>query len=120
MVFNSDGVLKILPGGDWQLMQPLSYQHPQYGVIEVPAGFTTDLASIPRLFFRIVNPCTTGTRRPAIVHDYLYSGSTLLTRQQADQVLYDALRECGINWVLANAMYYAVRIGGASHWQGVM
>lgn len=119
MVFNSDGILKILPGGDWQLMEPLIYFHGQYGEIIVPSGFITDLASIPRIFHRIVNPCKTGTRRPAIVHDYLYSGATPLTRYQADLMLYDALRECGINWLLANAMYYAVRMGGASHWRGV-
>lgn len=118
MVFNSDGILRILPGGDWQLIEPLIYVHLQYGEIIVPAGFLTDLASIPRIAHRIVNPCTTGTRRPAIVHDYLYSGATALTRKQADHVLYDALRECGVNWLLANAMYYAVRLGGASHWGG--
>lgn len=118
MVFNSDGILKILPGDSWQLVEPLIYSHPQHGVIKVPAGFITDLASIPRLFHRIVNPCTSGTRRPAIIHDYLYSGATELTRKAADLVLYDALRECGINWALAHAMYYAVWIGGARHWRG--
>lgn len=119
MVFNSDGILKILPGGDWQLTTPLVYVHPVYGEIIVPAGFITDLASIPRLCHRIVNPCTTGTRRPAIVHDYLYSGATNLTRKEADLVLYDALRECGINWAIANSMYYAVRTFGGQYWRGV-
>lgn len=119
MVFNSDGILKILPSGAWQVAMPLVYDHPHYGEIVVPVGFSTDLASIPRFFHRVVNPCTVGTRRPAIVHDYLYSGETALTRKQADQVLYDALRECGVNWALANAMYYAVRVGGASYWGGI-
>lgn len=118
MVFNSDGILIILPGGTWQLAAPLHYQHETAGEITIPAGFTTDLASIPRFFYRIVNPCTEGTRRPAIVHDFIYSGATDLTRKQADVIFYDALRECGVNWLLANAMYYALRIGGRWAWRG--
>lgn len=119
MVFSKDAVIRIIPGGDWELISPLTYQHPVLGEITVPAGFITDLASIPRICHRIVNPCTTGTRRPAIIHDYLYTGISSLTRKQADRVLYDALRECGINWALANAMYYTVRVGGGRYWRGV-
>ena len=116
MPFLTDCVLKVIAGDTWLLVEPLVYQHKTYGELTVPAGFKTDLASIPRFFHRIVNPCSVGTRRPAVVHDYLYTGKTNLTRIEADKVLYDALRECGVNLLVARGMYYAVRAFGGSHW----
>lgn len=117
MPFLNDLILKVIPGSTWQVAEPLFYQDKKYGLIKVPAGFKTDLASVPRIAWRIVNSSTPGTRRPAVVHDYIYTQLTnYFSRKQADKIFYRALRECGVNYLLANAMYFAVRIGGKSSW----
>jgi hypothetical protein len=56
------------------------------GVIIIPAGYQTDLASVPRIpgiYWRTGNTAVL----PAIVHDYLYEhGHPDLTRKAADDV----------------------------------
>lgn len=118
MPFLNDLILKVVPGSTWQLAEPLTYNHTHYGLINVPSGFKTDLASVPRIAWRIVNPSTSGTRRPAVIHDYIYNCLTnRFGRKQADKIFYDALRECGTNYLLVNLMYFAVRIGGKGSWR---
>ena len=52
--------------------------------ITAPAGFETDFASVPRLFWRIVPPW--GRYSPAaVVHDFLYH-TGLVTRAEADRI----------------------------------
>ena len=57
-----------LPG--WRLVQPLIYWSEIRGRIEVPAGFQTDFASVPRLPFCYL---FFGDRvhAAAVIHDYL-------------------------------------------------
>ena len=83
--------------------------------IVVPAGFTTDLASVPRVFQSII-PKLGHHIRPAIVHDYAYEGFTNLTRKEADEMFLDGMQATKVGWLRRNAMWLAVRVGGRGLW----
>jgi len=83
--------------------------------IVVPAGFTTDLASVPRIFQSII-PKLGHHIRPAIVHDYCYEGFTNLTRKEADEMFLEGMQETKVSWLRRNTMWLAVRVGGRGLW----
>lgn len=106
-------------GGLWELLQPLAYDSDLLGRIEVPAGFVTDFASVPRLPVIYLTEGGKGNKA-AVVHDYLYtvgSATGKVTRLQADQVLREALLASGYSAATAGVFYAAVRVGGGSHWK---
>ena len=110
MPFESDLVLHAPFGDDdYVLSQPLIYRRPDGQVVTVPAGFRTDLASIPRLLWRVL-PRDGGTyRAAAVVHDYLVGRATW--RQAAD-VFGEALSDNGTGRFRRWVMVKAVRVWG--------
>lgn len=81
--------------------------------IVVPVGFVTDLASIPRALWWWQAPHE-GTMAPAIIHDYLYWEQSC-TKDEADAVLYLALREIGLGLFDARVLYLGVRTPSAQN-----
>ena len=81
----------------------------------IPAGFTTDLASVPRIFQSII-PKIGHHIRPAIVHDYCYEGFTNLTRKEADEMFLEGMKTTKVSWLRRKAMWLAVRVGGRGLW----
>ena len=80
--------------------------------IEIPAGFVTDFASIPRWLWFLAPPF--GRHAPAaVLHDYLYAIGQQGARRYADYLFRAAMRESGVAWLKRLAMYFAVRVGGA-------
>ncbi|MBQ5946089.1 DUF1353 domain-containing protein [Massilia sp. ST3] len=79
--------------------------------IQVPAGFVTDLASIPPQLWWWQAPHGK-TMAPAIVHDYLYWQQTC-SKDEADAVFYVLLRELGMGHFEAKAIYIGVRTSEA-------
>ena len=88
----------------WELCEPVSYRlvdDPASEVVNVPPGFTTDFASVPRVFWAIISPWGRHGRA-AIVHDFLYQlgGVTDVAAQsmrrppkaEADRIFRDAMR----------------------------
>ncbi len=114
MKFLDEPTLKV-HGDDWRLVLPLIYLRADYTAITVPAGFITDLASIPRLLHPLI-PVNGRHRAAAIVHDYLYATQTL-TRAECDAVFLEAMEACGVRWTQRWAMYSAVRAGGWVAWR---
>ena len=86
--------------------------------LTIPKGFETDLASIPR-GLRWLIPQVGKHIQPAIVHDYIYSGKTFLSRKQADDLFLDAMKAVGVSWWKRQLMHKGVRAGGMFRWQGV-
>ena len=88
-------------------------------VITVPAGFTTDFASIKVLhnaFLFVLFALVSGYGNyAATVHDWLYENGEL-SRKEADAVLYRALRAEGVARWRAWLMYVGVRLGGAKQY----
>lgn len=79
-------------------------------VITVPKGFTTDAASVPRLFWSFLPPLGRYTKA-AVVHDYLYR-THLKTKEDADKIFLWLMEDLGVEKVRRIAMYYAVKLFG--------
>lgn len=94
----------------WVLNEEWSYQD-----IYIPAGFTTDLDSIPHI--PIVFALYKGRSRvAALIHDYLYSIGDR-PRKECDRLfLYYMIDDDIPNWI-AYSMYAAVRSFGWRYYQ---
>ena len=98
---------------DWQLLAPFVVDVDD-GLINVPAGFITDFASVPRLPITYMLFGNIG-HRAAVVHDYLYAtGET--PREYADDVFRLLLIEEGVSPIRANLMYAGVRMAGGKYY----
>lgn len=101
--------------GEWVVALPLRYRSDvAKRMIVVPAGFKTDLASVPRL--PVIYLMTGNTSSAAaVVHDYLYS-SHIVKRSVADAVLREASKVTGVPAWRRWTMWAAVRCFGGSRW----
>jgi len=100
----------------FRLVDDLNYQSDLLpGIITVPAGFVTDFASIPQCLWGYIAPTSPQIRDAAVVHDFLYTTKPV-TRLCADAILREAMKALGASIVERNVVYYAVRLGGASHY----
>jgi hypothetical protein len=94
---------------------PLIYESALLGRrVTVPAGFKTDLASIPRVLQNLL-PKVGKYDRPAVVHDFLYQFNGV-TRGQADAVLNEAMTVLGVGRWPRWPIYAGVRAGGWKPW----
>jgi hypothetical protein len=84
--------------------------------VEVPKGFVTDFASIPRVFWSIL-PADGDYTYPAILHDYLYWRQHT-SRETADRIFKVAMEEFGIDGSKIAMIHTAVRAGGGFAWDG--
>lgn len=97
------------------LYEPLVYHSDLLGRdVTVPAGFDTDLASIPRGLWNII-PLIGKYDRAAVVHDYLYRANGV-TRAEADAVLNEAMGVSDVGRWTRWLIYSAVRVGGGGIW----
>lgn len=91
------------------LLEPLEYLSGTGEKYTVPATFTTDFASVPRL---PILYAVFGNRghsvRPAVLHDYLCRFD-VVPRAQADRLFYQAMLDDGMPENDAMSMYWAVR-----------
>lgn len=98
-------------------------------VIDVPKGFVTDLASVPRVIWNLFPPFGKYTEA-AIVHDALYRGQAKFydcvvaspapfvveayTRKDSDEIFLAAMEALGVSAVTRYILYAAVRTFGGS------
>jgi hypothetical protein len=96
------------------LIKPFRYIS-SIGTIHVPAGFLTDGASVPRVFWSIFDPFGPYFHA-ALVHDFLYSRQSSerydLDRAEADEIFKEAMFNIGIGWATRETIYHAVRLFG--------
>lgn len=118
MPFKSALIVKAVFGTrQWQLVKPLFYLTADGRMVTVPVCYRTDLASVPRLVWWLIPRDDEYARRPAVVHDFIYTHATgVFTKAEADRIFYDALLEEGMGKPLAWLMYTAVRVGGRGNW----
>lgn len=83
----------------------------------VPKGQETDLASIPQ-FLQNIMPLVDNHLQAAIVHDMCYRSKIGISKEEADEMFYDAMRTLGVGWWKAQTMYNAVRFFGGSSFKG--
>lgn len=81
--------------------------------LAIRAGFETDGASIPRLFWLTIgHPFQWPLLGPALCHDALYAAE-LVSRSHADWLFLGWMQRMGIAWHKRNRIWLAVRVGGA-------
>lgn len=91
-------------------------------IVEVPYGFKTDLASIPKLFWSWLSPFGKH-QEAALIHDYLYKNDgklkglkNKLTRKESDLLFKNVMLADGVSNFNAQVMYLAVRTFGWNFW----
>jgi hypothetical protein len=118
--FTTPADLRVLDGKRWELLTAFVYhvgQYPSAHVITVPAGFVTDLASVPR-FLWVVFPPHGRYAKAAIVHDWLYSHGNV-SRKQADLIFLEGMLVLGVPHWKARVLYFAVRLFGGAHFKSL-
>lgn len=98
--------------GRWRLTRPLFYASDiAKGVIIVPEGYVTDLASTPRVpvIYLLAGNIAA---KAAVIHDYEYSQGRF-PRAMCDAIFREASEVTGVSWFRRQLMYIGVRIGGA-------
>lgn len=115
-----------------QLLKGFSYDVGEVGSgerIDVPMGFVTDFASVPRGFWSFEPPLG-AAGKAAVVHDFLYatggtglwrgvpmiSRPTPYSRAEADGIFRQALKVLGVPAWKRSLLWAAVRVGGGSGW----
>lgn len=111
--FLTDLDLTVLLDNSYRLKNPFYVLLSGQEVI-IPADFKTDLASVPRV--PVVYLALGGRgHKAAVIHDWLYQ-TCLFSREDCDGYFYHALRESGIGYFYAMAMYRGVRLGGGAYY----
>jgi hypothetical protein len=115
MPFSGDVVVRELAaagGSRWQLVEPLGYQGRDEEFV-VPAGFTTDFASVPQALTWLV-PRYGRYTKAAILHDHLWRlcAQGQFAWADADGLLRRAMRELGVPFLRRWLMWGAVRLAG--------
>ena len=111
----------------WKILEGFTFTSDSGLIVNVTAGFQTDLASIPALAQGIVSKVGYWSQA-AVVHDVLYyrhrSGlDAKTTRLQADNILIEGCRAKASDFSVPRLkrkdylIYGAVRIGGLDSWE---
>ncbi|HAG2581977.1 TPA: DUF1353 domain-containing protein [Salmonella enterica] len=110
--FTTPAILEMLGHYNWCVHEPFEFylSDDNSDVISVPAGFVTDLASVPRIFWTLLPP-DGKYAKAAIIHDYLYDNA-LRTKKEADKIFLDGMTVLGVPKWKRTVMYWAVRLFG--------
>lgn len=84
--------------------------------IEVPIGFMTDFASVPRPLW-VFLPRWGKYGNAAVIHDYCY-WEQQRSKREADDIFREAMGVLGVSPVKRWFMYWAVRLFGGPAWSG--
>ncbi|CAJ1808628.1 DUF1353 domain-containing protein [Aeromonas veronii] len=97
---------------NWELAETY-HVHTKAIAFDIPKGTTTDLASVPRIFWNMIAPFGLHTAA-AVAHDYLYRTAKMkVQREQADNVFLELMLRAGVSPFKAHLMYKGVRLFGS-------
>lgn len=92
-------------GEHFLLLASLIYVSKNGVRFEVPAGFETDLNSVPWFFRRLI-PKSNNANRPGVLHDHCYAVG--VSRYVADRLYLEAMEAIDVHpvkrWILFNAV----------------
>lgn len=109
--FQSDyAVVRSSDGQNFTLVYPIVYITAIGARITIPAGTTTDGASVPRALWRLLPPFGKYWMA-SILHDYVYR-FTKMAKTNCDDLFHEAMLSCGVDPAVARTIYEGVRIGG--------
>ena len=107
---------KYIGKGVWEILEPFEYHSKKYGVTRVPAGFTSDGASFPKIVYSIMgSPWGGKYGRPSVIHDFLYFKK--YNRKKADKIFLEAMQKCGVSFWKRRIMYRMLRLFGWLSWR---
>lgn len=111
--FTNDLVVRFDSSGQAVVVEPLIWELDGIGsgrFVVVPAGFTSDGATVPRPFWALLPPFDPKVIRAPVLHDYMttYPGPGE-RRSYADKQFRLALRALGVNSPTAWILWSAVR-----------
>ncbi|HFE7524033.1 TPA: DUF1353 domain-containing protein [Salmonella enterica subsp. enterica serovar Newport] len=114
--FTTPAILEMLDHYLWRVHEPFAFylSDDNSDVIEVPAGFITDLATIPRIFWSLMPP-DGKYAKAAIIHDYLYDNA-LRAKREADRIFLDGMTVQGVPKWKRTVMYLAVQLFGRGNY----
>ena len=115
-------VTPLSDGNTWIIESDFGYDVGIEGsgiTVNVPIGFMTDFASVPRIFWVII-PKWGKYGNAAVIHDWLYWSKNIMgktiTRKQADDIFREAMGILEVpKWEIF-CMYWGVRVGGWKAW----
>lgn len=104
------------------LLEPLVFIRSNGETVRAPMGGTTDGLSVPRCVQNII-PATGGDWFSGVIHDsayrnqleYLFEGEWKLadySQKEADDLIFEALTEQEVSWVMRHTIYRALRMFG--------
>jgi hypothetical protein len=99
-------------GGEWTLYEEFDYYDDSGITYKVPAGFKTDFASVPRIFWSIIPPYGR-YGKAAVLHDYFYRTDSI-PKDKADLEFKNAMIILNVPKWKVFTLYNAVRLFGAS------
>jgi hypothetical protein len=95
----------------WELKQPIIIGLSNGAIIEIPVGFITDFASVPKILWSAISSIGK-FNLASVVHDYIYD------RCFSDKEFLRLMHMTSPNTKLRNRiMFYAVRLFGAKRWR---
>jgi hypothetical protein len=112
-------VSPLADGKTWVTRREFGYDIGEEGSgnsIEVPLGFMTDFASVPRPLWAIL-PIWGKYGNAAVIHDYCYWDQSR-SRLEADRIFREAMEVLQVPRCQIRILYYAVRLGGGLAWAG--
>ena len=116
--FTEELLVSPLPDGrTWVIRRDFGYDIGEEGskdTIDVPMGFKTDFASVPRLLWSII-PRWGKYGNAAVIHDFLYWMQDR-TRAESDRVFLEAMLVLNVSFFMRKLIYYAVRLFGWFAW----
>jgi hypothetical protein len=97
----------------WTLLSDLIYITDEKDIITVPAGFKTDLASIPRPLWALLPPFWKYSKA-SVIHDYLLAQNKLiedkLTVDRINMIFKQGMKDLGVNKYQIAVIYFAVQL----------
>ncbi len=99
---------------EYRLVTPVIYEVGGRGsglIVTVPAGYITDLYSLPGRLLQFWQPSGARWWGPPLLHDWLYD-TGLAPRKIADAVLQEAMMALDVDPALRLIVYVGVRVGG--------
>ena len=112
-------VSPLADGKSWVIKKDFGYDVREEGsgdTINVPIGFMTDFASVPRPLWWLL-PKWGKYGNAAVIHDYCYWEQSR-SRKKSDLIFHEAMQVLEVpDWKIF-LMYYAVRLGGGLAWLG--
>jgi len=102
---------------EWILKKEFEYHvgcYPSCEIIVVNVNFHTDMASIPKIFWKILPP-DGKYGKAAVIHDYCYR-TACYGRKRSDEIFLEGMKVLKVKKWKYTSMYYAVRLFGWWGW----